>query len=199
MQPESERHTEKERFVLMTKKRFLPLAGLVCLISAGCSTREPGVQYISDGDIENRLKWEAMHATIAEGTVILNSPAGVEVSQIRQKLIRLLPETEYRLSVKARALNTPTALPETEYRLSVKARALNTPTAQLSVDLFLDETYDSPEQELVVQPSEIEPIYRTYHRTIDSGTFEEQPYLRIFTFSTVPVEVDEVAIVPVQG
>ena len=156
-------------------------AYVVCLtvvVVVSCSTTEPGVQHISDGGLDNRLSWETVHATIAEGSALLNSPDGLEPSQVRQKLTGLKPNTNY--------------------RLSVKVRALNTPTAQLSIDLFVDESYDSPEQELIVQPSEIEPIYRTYHRTINSGEFEEQPYLRAFTFSTVPVEVDEIGIVEVQ-
>lgn len=164
----------KERSVRMAREALFPFGCLIFAVVVNCSTSEPSAHHVSDSGIDNRLMWEVMNATIAEGTVLLYSPDGVEVSQIRQKLTDLTPNTDY--------------------RVSVKTRALNTPTAQLSVDLFIDETYDSPDQELIVQPDEMEPIYQTYHRTIDSGVFEEQPYLRIFTFSTVPVEVDEVAI-----
>jgi hypothetical protein len=159
----------------MVQRTLLSLGCLFLAVVINCRTSEPGVHYISDRGIDNRLKWEVTNATIAEGSALLTSPDGVEVSQIQQKLTGLTPNTEY--------------------TISVKARARNTPTAQLSVDLYLAETYDSPEQELVIQPSEIEPIYQSYQLTINSGEFEEQPDLRIFTFSTMPVEVDEVAIV----
>jgi hypothetical protein len=159
----------------MARKAMILLGCLLGTLGVTCSTSERVVHHVSDSGIDNRLQWEAMNAAIAEGTVLLTSPDGVEASQIRQKLTDLSPNTDY--------------------RISVKARALHTPTAQLSVDLFIDETYDSPDQELLVRPDEIEPVYQIYHRTIQSGSFAEQPYLRIFTFSTVPVEVDEVTIV----
>jgi hypothetical protein len=155
------------------------LGSLTLAVVAACSTSERSISLVSDGGIDNRLSWESMNATIAEGSVLLISPDGLDVSQIRQKLTDLMPNTEY--------------------RVSVKARALNTPTSQLSIDLFIDETYDSPDQELIVPADELEPVYRIYHRTINSGVFREQPYLRIFTFSTVPVEVEEVTVVEASG
>jgi len=170
--------SDRRRRLVAMKSRWLTSALCIAgMVAIHCSTQEPGNYHISDEGINNRLKWEVTNATIAEGSALLNSPDGLEPSQIRQVLRKLKPNTEY--------------------RLSVKARALNTPTSQLSVDLFLDETYDSPDQELIVEPSEIEPIYRTYHRTISSGSFSDQPYVRVFTFSTVPVEVDEIVLAQV--
>lgn len=144
----------------------------------GCSAEEDVVNFVLDPGIDNRLAWEAMNASIAEGSALLQSPDGVEPSQIRQKLTALKANTSY--------------------KLSLKVRAVRTPTAQLSLDLFVDETYDSPDQELLIPTLEIGPQYMAFHRIINTASFREQPYIRVFTFSTVPVEIDEIGITEVK-
>lgn len=156
-------------------RRTVTMFALALAVGLRCSTHAPAPQCVADPGLENRLNWEAEHASMAEGTVLLQSPTGVDVAQIRQKLRGLKPHTNY--------------------DLSVRVRALNTPSAQLSVDLYLDEGYDSPDQELIVLPDQIDATFRTYHKTINTAAFADQPYLRVFTFSTVPVEVDEVGLV----
>jgi len=141
----------------------------------GCSTKAPSVQCLADPGLDNRLNWEAENATIAEGAVVLQSPTGTDVAQIRQKLQGLKPHTAY--------------------TLSARVRALNTPSAQLSVDLYRDDGYDSPDQELLITPEQIESAFRVFHRAINTGALPDQPYLRVFTFSTVPIEVDELGLV----
>jgi hypothetical protein len=148
------------------------------VIGLCCSTKEPSTQQISDPGLDNRLSWETENATIAEGTVILKSPTGTEVAQVRQKLLGLKPHTHY--------------------SLSARVRALNTPSAQLSIDLFLDDGYDSPDQELLIMPDEVDATFRTYHRVLNTGAFPDQPYVRIFTFSTIPIELDELGLVEVK-
>ncbi|MBN1422980.1 hypothetical protein JXA88_00350 [Candidatus Fermentibacteria bacterium] len=157
------------------RSRIMRIVSAALLTGLHCSTSEPSAHCVADPGLDNRLSWEAQHASIAEGTAILKSPDGIEVAQVRQKLETLKPHTNY--------------------NLSVRVRALHTPSAQLSLDLFLDEGYDSPDQELLVLPDAIDATFRTFHRTIGTNAFPEQPYLRVFTFSTVPVEVDEIGLV----
>ncbi len=154
----------------MTRTRHLLRLSVILTVS--CSTQPPPTQCLIDPGLDNRLNWESEYATIAEGTALLRSPDGTVPAQIRQKLHTLKPYTNY--------------------VLSVRARSLNTPSAQLSVDLFADDGYDSPNQELVVPPDQIDATYRTFQRVIN-----QQPYLRVFSYSTVPIEVDEVGLRPV--
>jgi hypothetical protein len=154
---------------------FVLAVSISCL--AGCSTAEKTENLINDSGLDNRLAWESMNASIAEGTVQIQSPDGVEPGMVRQVITTLKPETHY--------------------KMSATARALNTPTSQLSVDLFIDESYDSPDQELVVMPMEIGPNYTTFHRIVNTGSFTGQPYIRIFTLSTVPVEISDVFLIEV--
>lgn len=153
-------------------RRWAPLLVLL----ASCATSSPSGQVAVDPGLDDRLAWECEYATIKDGVASLQSPDGVQVAQIRQKLKTLKPFTNY--------------------TLSVRVRAASTPTAQLSVDLYLEDVYDNPDQELVVLPSHVGPEYLTFYRTINTGSFPEQPYLRVFTFSTVPMEVTQVSLVP---
>lgn len=157
------------------RSRIMLMASAALAAGLHCSTGTPSSQCVADPGLDNRLSWEAQHASIAEGTAVLKSPNGIEVAQVRQKLQNLKPHTSY--------------------NLSIRVRALNTPSAQLSVDLYHDDGYDSPDQELLVVPDAIDATFRTFNRTVTSGAFPDQPYLRVFTFSTVPVEVDGVGIV----
>jgi len=165
------------------KERSLMKYGLILVLAAYisclavCSTAEKTENLINDSSLDNRLAWESMNASIAEGTVQIQSPDGVDPGMVRQVITALKPDTHY--------------------KMSATARALNTPTSQLSVDLFIDESYDSPDQELVVMPMEIGPNYTTFHRIVNTGSFTEQPYIRIFTLSTVPVEISDVSLIEV--
>jgi len=153
---------------------------LVAIIGyvAGCSTAEKTENIINDPGMDNRLAWESMNASIAEGTVQIQSPDGIDPGMIRQVIAPLKPNTHY--------------------KMTATARAMNTPTSQLSVDLFIDETYDNPDQELIVVPMEIGPNYTTFHRIVNTGSFSGEPYIRIFTLSTVPIEIDDVSLVEVE-
>lgn len=159
------------------KYGFILVLAAIISFMAGCSTAEKTENLINDSSLDNRLAWESMNASIAEGTVQIQSPDGVDPGMIRQVLTSLKPETHY--------------------KMSATARALNTPTSQLSVDLFIDESYDNPDQELIVMPTEIGPNYTTFHRIVNTGSFSEQPYIRIFTLSTVPVEISDISLIEV--
>ncbi len=141
----------------------------------GCCAENLKEDYMSDGGFDNRLKWEALNAVIGNGEALLESPDGSLPSMIRQRTRRLRQNRMY--------------------RLSVTAKALTMPLSNLSVDLFLNEAYDNPAQELVVKPASIVGSYETFYLNINSGTFDEPPSLRLFTFSAVPIVVDEVSIV----
>jgi len=141
----------------------------------GCGSESLREDHISDGGLDNRLKWDAVNAVIGDGEALLESPDGSSPSMIRQRTRRLRQNRMY--------------------RLSVTAKALTRPVSSLSVDLFLNEAYDNPAQELVVTPASIVSSYETFHLNINSGMFDEPPYLRLFTFSAVPIVIDEVSIV----
>jgi len=154
--------------------KTLAVGTITLCIALRCSTQTPSVQCLADPGLDNRLNWEAEHATIAEGIVALQSPTGTDAAQIRQHLQGLKPHTNY--------------------TLSAKVRAVNTPSAQLSVDLYRDDGYDSPEQELLVLPEQIDGTFRVFHKSLNTGALPDQPYLRVYTFSTVPIEVEELGL-----
>jgi hypothetical protein len=127
--------------------------------------------------VTDRLQWDALNAAFDENGVILQSPDGKVPAMIRQRAKRLLQNRVY--------------------RLSLQVKALAEPTGNVNVGLHLGEHYDSPEHELIVPVHAVGPSFRRFKRRLNSGTFNELPYLRVLTFSTVPVLIQEVTFVEV--
>jgi hypothetical protein len=158
----------------------MKLAGVCALCAAallvmGCGGAGAPGNTVIGGDFASPVDWTAVNASVAGGSGHLISPDGSSPSMLTQKIRDLEPHTTY--------------------ELIIKAKAATTPSAQLSIDLFSDtHGYDSEHQELVVQPHEIPPTYARFSRELDSENVPQEVELRIFTFSTVRIDVEDISL-----
>ena len=127
-----------------------------------------------DYDVTDRLAWEALNASFEEHGVVLQSPDGAIPALIRRRATSLLQNRVY--------------------RLSLRVKALGESSGNLHADLYLGEHYDSPDQELVVQMQDPGSGSRRFERLLNSGRFNEVPFVRVFTFSQTPILVEEIAL-----
>jgi hypothetical protein len=152
------------------------VAFLAVLQLAGCGGGETPGNVVIGGDFASSVDWTASNGSVAGGSGHLVSPDGSSPSVLSQRVRGLEPHTTY--------------------ELSIRAKAATSPTAQLSVDLFSDEHgYDSEHQELVILSHEIPPTYARFSRPIESENVPEEVELRVFTFSTVRIDVDDLTLV----
>ena len=158
------------------RRAFTIVAPFAALLIAGCGGGETPGNVVIGGDFASPVDWTAANASVAGGSGHLISPDGSSPSVLSQRIRGLEPHTTY--------------------ELSIRAKAATSPTAQLSVDLFSDEhDYDSEHQELVVLSHEIPPTYARFSRPIDTENVPEEVELRVFTFSTIRVDVDNLTLV----
>jgi hypothetical protein len=156
-------------------------ATIVCAICAvtflmvGCGGGGTSANSVIGGDLASPVDWTAVNASVAGGAGHLISPDGSSPSILSQMIRGLEPHTTY--------------------HLSIRAKAATTPSAQLSIDLFSDtHGYDSEHQELVILPHEIPPTFARFSRELDTENVPEEVELRVFTFSTVRIDVDDIAL-----
>jgi hypothetical protein len=147
---------------------------LALFFNTGCGVR---TELPSRYDVTDRLQWDALNAVFEDNGVVLQSPNGTSPAMIRQRTKRLRQNSVY--------------------RLSMRVQAERAPTATVHADLYLGDHYDSPEHELVIPEHAIMPVTHRFERLLNSGTFSELPYLRVFTFSTVPILIQEITVVEV--
>jgi hypothetical protein len=148
---------------------ILILLGFLITLSCG-GELDHKVEY----DVTDRLAWSGLNVSFDENGAILRSGDGTTPAMIRRRVKRLVQNRVY--------------------RLSIRVKAFGEPTGNVHVDLYLGEQYDSPDQELVVSLHDIRPSPRRFTRLLNSGKFDELPYLRAYTFSSVPVLVEEIVI-----
>ncbi len=142
---------------------------------AACGGGGPADDAVIGGDFASPVDWTAVNGSVAGGSGHLISPDGSSPSMLSQNLRGLEPHTRY--------------------ELMIKAKAATTPSAQLSIDLFSDtHGYDSEHQELLVQPHEIPPTYARFSRELDTENVPEEVELRVFTFSTVRIDIDDISL-----
>lgn len=133
-------------------------------------------------ELQNVLtdKWEFLNASLCSNeakTFCLASPDGRTVSMIHQRL-RLRPNAFYRMVVKAKAVG-------------------GTPSSLLVFDLQ-ESGYDGPEQELQVFPSELVVSSGPFYKLIYTGSsIPPEVNVRLFTFSTEPIVVEDVFLAEV--
>jgi hypothetical protein len=154
----------------------------VCVLCAavsfvvGCGGRDAEGNAVIGGDLASPVDWTAVNGSVAGGSGHLISPDGSSPSMLSQKIRGLEPHTTY--------------------ELTIKAKAATTPSAQLSIDLFSEtHRYDSEHQELLVLPHEIPPTFARFARELDTENVPEEVELRVFTFSTVRIDVDDIALI----
>ncbi|MGC8718845.1 MAG: YfhO family protein [Thermodesulforhabdaceae bacterium] len=119
--------------------------------------------------------WEFINVRPLEaGEYSLQSSDGLSVSMLRQR-VSLRPNTFYLLRLEARS-----------HRRS--------PTGILAFDLY-GSNYDSKEQELDIDPKELNRNYRVFYRVINTGdNIPTQVDLRVFTFSKEPILVRHIEV-----
>ncbi len=144
-------------------------------LSTACGGGDTSANAVIGGDLASPVDWTAVNASVAGGSGHLISPDGSSPSILSQVIRGLAPHTTY--------------------ELSIRAKAATSPTAQLSIDLFSDtHGYDSEHQELLVLPHEIPPTFGRFSRELDTENVPEEVELRVFTFSTVRIDVDDIRL-----
>jgi hypothetical protein len=128
-------------------------------------------QLVASGGFEHAAPWRPWMARIADGVAILSAHGDSGASRVRQPIQGLKPNCWY--------------------RLAVRIRADQTPDSWVMVDLIGD-GYESPEQKLRIMPAEISSEFKTFERVIPSGSPPASVLLRLYSFSSLPVVVDDV-------
>jgi len=123
-------------------------------------------------DFSYSTGWTLTNASVASGVLTLQSPDGVAVSLCQCTLSNLLQNSNHSYLIRAR------------YKDS-------TGTAQnLTLDLQAS-GYDNAEQELTIASSQLTTTFQDFKKNgFDSQLAPATVSLRIFTFSTRPIEVD---------
>ncbi len=122
--------------------------------------------------------WTAMGQgqSIANGVATLQSPDGIAISGFQCILTNLPQNTLHSYAIRARHRDT----------------------SGTSTDLVLDlmaTGYDSPNQEMQVHPAQLSTSFQTFVRDgFNSELAPASVNLRIFTFSTRPIEIDFVQL-----
>jgi hypothetical protein len=129
----------------------------------------------ADPTFETSAGWSlANGASIANGVLTLTSN-GSSAAIATAPLTGLLASTKYSFLIRARHTGT-------------------TPTAVLSLDLQ-GSGYDSGTQEHDVSTGSLTTSFQTYYKSgFDSGSPPATAYIRIFTYSTAPIEIDLVQL-----
>jgi hypothetical protein len=174
------------------------LAG--CLVS-GCGSKEPTKEMepvtltpteepvppgekpppdwgiVVNGGFDGTEGWMKASARIADGKAILQRTGNYSFA----RLLQTLPHLEE----------------NARYVLSVRLSAESTPDDKVVADLTA-EGYQSARRKLSVLPEEIGPEAITFEKVVPAETPPDSVVLRVFTRSTKPVVVDDVALVKLE-
>jgi hypothetical protein len=131
----------------------------------------PPRSLIRNGGFDAEEGWSAAPRAIRDGRATLQKGEGSEWAHLRQLVLGLEPNSRYALSLRLRAEQSPDD--------GVVANLIGA---------------DYASARLMVKPEEIGPEFKAFRRVISSDAPPDTVTLRVFTKSTVPIQVDDVSL-----
>ncbi len=132
---------------------------------------------VANGGFDSSEGWTTASVRFAGGTAILQKQEEFQIARAVQPIKGLEPDSKY--------------------VLSLRLNADSVPDAQVVADL-VGPDYESARRKLIIHPDEIGVEPMTFEKVIFSETPPDSVALRVFTRSTKPVVVDDVALVKLE-
>jgi lysophospholipase L1-like esterase len=139
------------------------------------SGRSTGASLVTNGGFDGLSPWDTISARVAGGTAVITRAVDADVSLVRQRLL--------------------TVEENTAYVISARLRARRTPNAPVIIDLVGTDNYENDRRKLVIPAARIGRDFKTFRKVISSDTPPDHVVIRVVSESTVPVVVDDVALI----
>lgn len=149
-----------------------PIPVLVCMLTACQGPTPAHTPLIRDG-MDSPAEWR-LEGCVVEGGVMMLPRAGEAGPATAMRLLPPLPDTGTLV-------------------LTVRARATD-PDSALHLDLW-GFGLDDPAQQLTLQPVELGADFASTTILLPSGSSDHGIWLRVFTSSTSPIEVDDIDLI----